>query len=186
MALFSDQLSLFNLILEVQRMRNVLSRKSGKQKYKVCKKGVVHLLTANGRHKSYRIERLSVKSGNCVLFKKAYWERQNRDTQLSISVVSWKFCHKHTRLNTCLPLCKTKQKRNKTTTNKIHALRHRQLSGFQCVPPQYDCIVSPCPTQVPLQCLPLLGQFYKDPWFCLLSAQNFSNKISPVACLCSS
>lgn len=124
--------------------------------------------------------------GNCVLFKKAYWERQNRDTQLSISVVSWKFCHKHTRLNTCLPLCKTKQKRNKTTTNKIHALRHRQLSGFQCVPPQYDCIVSPCPTQVPLQCLPLLGQFYKDPWFCLLSAQNFSNKISPVACLCSS
>lgn len=70
MALFSDQLSLFNLILEVQRMRNVLSRKSGKQKYKVCKKGVVHLLTANGRHKSYRIERLSVKSVEIVCFSK--------------------------------------------------------------------------------------------------------------------
>lgn len=34
-------------------MRNVLSRKSGKQKCKV-RRGVVHLLTANGKHKSYR------------------------------------------------------------------------------------------------------------------------------------
>lgn len=140
-------------------MRNVLSRKSGKQKCKV-RRGVVHLLTANGKHKSYRTKTFC-EVGKLCTFQKGLQGKTEQiySSPFQFSVVSQKVCHKHTRLNTCLPPRKTTQ-----------TLRHRKLSAFQCVPSQYDCVVSPCPTQVPSQCLPLLGQFHKDPSFCLLSA----------------